>query len=335
MAGSLFQNSYYVANIINAILYGVVLVLYYMILRQIFAISKRTSTDTFLTCFCTALVLLNTVYWTTQVYFGQMMWIVHADYPGGSDAYWDRYSSVWYQTWGIAACVLSNLMSDALLTYRCFVIWNSRRVIALPAVIWVASLLFSVGVLYGSGKPNGDYFAGIATIFVTAYTASTIAFNVVVTALICGRIIHIGRRMRASYPDPADAAVYTGAAAIVVESALPFTVFSVVYLVTYAMGSDVANAFSFYAMFTCISPLMIILRVLSRRAWTRESGTLFTTTISYRGQADYLTTDAGAGTPVELVEKTSTGPADAKPPDISYIPADSTAGVADVGRLPV
>ena len=91
------------------------LVLYYMVLRQVCALQKRTAADTFLTCFCTALVLLNTVYWTTQVYFGQMMWIVHADFPGGSDAYWARYSSVWYQTWGIAACVLSNLMSDALL----------------------------------------------------------------------------------------------------------------------------------------------------------------------------------------------------------------------------
>ena len=103
--------------------------LYYMVLRQTYALQKRTAADTFLTCFCTALVLLNTVYWTTQVYFGQMMWIVHADFPGGSDAYWARYSSVWYQTWGIAACVLSNLMSDALLVsaqYSVLVsVWSS------------------------------------------------------------------------------------------------------------------------------------------------------------------------------------------------------------------
>ncbi|RDX46653.1 hypothetical protein OH76DRAFT_1406732 [Lentinus brumalis] len=219
-------------------------------------------------------------------------------------------------------------MSDALLTYRCFVIWNSRRVIVFPAGIWVASLLFSVGVLYGSGKPNGDYFAGIATIFVTAYTASTIAFNVLVTSLICGRIMYIGRCMRASYAPDADGTVYTGAAAIVVESALPFTIFSLAYLVTYAMGSDIANAFSFYAMFTCISPLMIILRVLSRRAWTRESGTLFTTTISYRGQADYLTSNAGV--PVQLVEK-SPG-VDEKPPELV---AARSGFATDVGSLPV
>ena len=165
MAGSLFQNSYYVANIINAILYGqwfvprssvplsltymhtdtrsllplllpaspsritnhdsqttnhitatgIVLVLYYMVLRQVCALQKRTAADTFLTCFCTAIVLLNTVYWTTQVYFGQMMWIVHADYPGGSAQFLADNAAVWYETLGTAASVVLNLMSDSLL----------------------------------------------------------------------------------------------------------------------------------------------------------------------------------------------------------------------------
>ena len=88
----------------------------------------------------------------------------------------------------------------------------------------------------------------------------------------------------------------------------------------------------------CLSPQMIILRVLSRRAWTRESGTLFTTTISYRGQTDYMTTDAGI--PVELVEKTS-AEADIKQPGLAAgartgPESESTdVGAVDVGSLPV
>ncbi|KAI0674163.1 hypothetical protein C8Q78DRAFT_1075837 [Trametes maxima] len=287
MAGGVFQNSYYVMIIIDAILYGVALVLYAQILRLIFESQKRTPMDKFMVCFSTALVLLNTVYWATQAYFGQMMWVIHDDYPGGPDAYASDFAYVWYQTWGTTASVACNLMSDALLVYRCFVIWNSRRIAIIPAVVWVMSLAFGIGLLYGSGRPNGNYFAGIATLFVTAYTASTFAFNVLVTALIIGRIVFVGRRLGYATQE---IRVYTGAVAIMVESALPFTVFSAAYLVTYAMGSDVAAAFSFYAMFTCISPLLITLRVLSRRAWTRDSSTLFTTTISYRGPTDYITT---------------------------------------------
>ncbi|KAI0826996.1 hypothetical protein BC628DRAFT_1318825 [Trametes gibbosa] len=297
MAGPLFQNSLYVVNIINAILYGVELVLYFQILRHVYNSRKRTPTETSLTALSTALVLLNTIFWTTQVYFGEMMWIVHVDYPGGADAYWDNNASVWYQTWGTAACIACNLINDALLAYRCYVIWNSRRIIILPTLLWVASLAFGIGLLYESGRPQGNYFVGIATKFVTAYTASTFAFNLIVTTLIVGRIVTVGRRLSglaAAASGASHAAedfhAYTGAVAIVVESALPFTVFSAAYLVTYGLGSDLANAFSFYAMFTCLSPLLIILRVLSRRAWTRESGTLFTTTISYRGATDYVTT---------------------------------------------
>ncbi|KAI0367244.1 hypothetical protein BV20DRAFT_950706 [Pilatotrama ljubarskyi] len=287
MAGALFQNSYYVVNLVNAVLYGVELVLYFGILRHIYGNGKRTSMDKFLAAFSTALVLLNTVFWTTQAYFGQMMWIVHADYPGGADAYWADFGSVWYQVWGIAASVLCNLMNDALLAYRCFVIWNSRRIVILPGILWCASLVSGIGLLYETGRPDGNYFAGVSTIFVNAYTAFTFAFNVLVTSLIVGRIVAVGRRLGYSNDE---FRVYIGAVAIMVESALPFTIFSAVYLVTYAVGSDIANAFSFYAMFTCISPLLIILRILSRRAWTRDqSCTLFTTTMSYGGQTDYAT----------------------------------------------
>lgn len=183
MAGSLFLHSYYVVNFINAMLYGafrtiklyspcpdaeciapclgMALLLYYQTVTQMLELRKsdRTPMDKFMIGFVTVLLILNTIYWSTQVYFGEMMWITHADYPGGSDAYVSTYSSVWYQTWGTAASVISNLMSDALLvspipslcparrivlmlakTYRCFVIWNSKRVIVLPGLIWLSSL---------------------------------------------------------------------------------------------------------------------------------------------------------------------------------------------------
>ncbi|KAJ8463278.1 hypothetical protein ONZ51_g10355 [Trametes cubensis] len=283
MANSTSQNAMYIMNNINAILYGVVLVLYFRVLRYMFSGSKKwTFMDKFMMAFSTLLVILNTIFWTTQSYFGEMMWIVHSDYPGGADAYWIDFGSVWYQTWGMAACVVCNLMNDAFLVYRCFVIWNSRRIIIFPGVLWLASLASGCCT---SRAPDGNYFAGIATIFVTAYTASTFAFNVVVTSLIIARILYIGRRL--AFAD--EFKVYIGAVAIMIESALPFTVFSAAYLVTYAMGSDISIGFSFYAMFTCISPLLITLRVLSRRAWTRDSSNLFTTTISYTGATDFIT----------------------------------------------
>lgn len=93
------------------------LLLYCQTVTQILEIrkSERTYMDKFMMGFVTVLLVLNTIYWSTQAYFGEMMWITHADYPGGADAYVSAYSSVWYQTWGTTASVMSNLMSDALL----------------------------------------------------------------------------------------------------------------------------------------------------------------------------------------------------------------------------
>ncbi len=56
-----------------------------------------------------------TIYVAVQAVFGQEMWIVHADYPGGSGPYLADHAAVWYQTLGSAASVVLNFMSDALL----------------------------------------------------------------------------------------------------------------------------------------------------------------------------------------------------------------------------
>ncbi|OSD07854.1 hypothetical protein PYCCODRAFT_1430054 [Trametes coccinea BRFM310] len=278
MSGSLFQNSFYVVNNINAILYGVELVLYFMTLRQVFRIRNRTRMDKFLIVFSTVLLVLNTIYWTTQAYFGQQMWVVHADYPGGMDAFLAAYVAVWYQTWGSAAVMVSNLMADALMMYRLYVIWDNALIVVFPAVIWLGSFASCLGLLYESGRPDGNYFVGISTKFGTAWNSLTFSFNVIVTSLICGRIIYIGRRL--SFSDEGTR-VYTGAVSIIIESALPFTIGSMAYVITYGIGSDIAVAFSCYSMFTAISPQLIALRVLMRRAWRKEQTADYLTTINF------------------------------------------------------
>ncbi|KAH9855681.1 hypothetical protein C2E23DRAFT_866755 [Lenzites betulinus] len=294
---SLFQNSFYVVNNINAILYGIELVLYFMTLRQIALNKRKTTMDKFLVVFSTVLLLLNTIYWTTQTYFGQMMWVKHADYPGGMDAYLADNVAVWYQTWGSAAVDISNLMADALMIYRLYVIWDNRLIAVFPAMIWLGALASALGSLYESGRPNGNYFAGVATKFGTSWNALTLSFNVIVTCLISGRIIYIGRRLGAGNEGTQ---TFTGAAAIIIESALPFTIGSLIYVITYGIGSDIAVAFSCYAMFTAISPQLIALRVLSRRAWRKESMSSFMTTINFEERTNATATHPGDPQKVNL-----------------------------------
>ena len=56
-----------------------------------------------------------TIYVAVQAIFGEEMWILNVDYPGGSEAYFVDHVSVWYQTLGTTASVVLNFLSDGFL----------------------------------------------------------------------------------------------------------------------------------------------------------------------------------------------------------------------------
>lgn len=106
-----------------------------------------------------------------------------------------------------------------------------------------------IAQLVASGHPHANYFAGFAKKLGIAYTTAVISNQALVTTLICARIVYIARRCASAAAHLARP--YTGAVAVIIESALPSTVFGLVYLVTYALESEVAVFFlSVYVMST-------------------------------------------------------------------------------------
>lgn len=101
--------------------------------------------------------------------------------------------------------------------------------------------------LVETGRPRGNYFFGVAKKLGVAYTTMVISNEVILTALICARIIHIRRW----YDTKAGWRSHTGAVSIVVESALPCTLFGLAYLLTFALATDYSVFFlSIYTPFT-------------------------------------------------------------------------------------
>ncbi|OBZ73320.1 hypothetical protein A0H81_06835 [Grifola frondosa] len=296
MSDALFQHSYYLAINFNDILYGVELVLYCMTMQILLQDTKRTTSRTFFMFFSTVLLFLITIYMSTEAVFGEEMWIVNADYPGGSAAWFAANASVWYQTMGTTASVILNLFSDALLIYRCYILWTDYRVIVFPSLLYLASLGLGIVELFISGSPNGDFFAGEAAKLGTAYYTSTITLNITATCIICGRIIYLGRGIE-STARGRHAARYTGTMSIVVESALPYSLSGIAFLVSYGMGSQISILFgAFYGMFTCISPQMIILRVIKGHAWTKDK----TAETALALQSIGTSHDQGAATNIDI-----------------------------------
>ncbi|EIW52672.1 uncharacterized protein TRAVEDRAFT_53114 [Trametes versicolor FP-101664 SS1] len=294
---AIFQNAYYIGNNFNTILYGVELVLYFasvgLILQNRRGGTGGKRSDRLFLSLSTGLLAMITIYVAVQSVFGEEMWIVNADYPGGSGQYLADNAAVWYQTLGSAASIVLNLMSDGLLMYRTFVVWSDWRVIVFPGILYLASAALGILTCYVSGTPNSDFFLGKAADIALSYSTVVIGLNVTCSALICGRILFVARRMEATLGRDVSR-TYTGAASLIIESMLPYTLFGIAYVVTLGLNSPYSIFFlSVYVMFTCVSPQMIILRVLMGRGWTREAAD------SSVGSARFVSgpsTSAGAST---------------------------------------
>ena len=138
-----------------------------------------------------------------------------------------------------------------------------------------------------SGEPNGNFF-GIETIKIgVSYYAISICMNIVLTVLICARLLQASKRITGILDEEA-ARVYTSVAAILVESAAFYSASGIMFLIPYAMQLQVGILFGqiwtkmsvslFHMLFNCITrqaqidfqvicPLLIILRVVNGRAW--------------------------------------------------------------------
>lgn len=154
-----------------------------------------------------------------------------------------------------------SLMNKQL--YRLFLIYGrSYVVLILPALAYLAasgrpwilfpcftplsyrSNLLGLAILQVvlSGLPNGNFFGGNAAKVATAFYSITVCLNIVLTALICGRLLQASKHVSISLGKES-AKVYTGAVAILVESSTLYSVFGIMYLVPFAMGVPIADLF--------------------------------------------------------------------------------------------
>ena len=144
-----------------------------------------------------------------------------------------------------------------------------------------------------SGEPNGNFF-GIQTIKIAvSYYAISICMNIVLTVLICVRLLRASKQISGILDEEA-ATAYTSAAAILVESAAFYSASGIMFLIPYAMQLQVGILFgqiwtkmsvslshilyctSSSIYFQVICPLLIILRVVNGRAWKDNINTTVT-----------------------------------------------------------
>ncbi|KAG6374053.1 hypothetical protein JVT61DRAFT_4693 [Boletus reticuloceps] len=125
--------------------------------------------------------------------------------------------------------------------------------------------------LRGPPAARGDYYNGIACRLSLTYWSISVFLNTTLTYMICYRVVRHGRKVR-EYLGYEYASLYFAVFSIVVESVLPYTLSGVTFLVTLGVGSPTSTAFiSVYFLMMCISPQMLILRVMLGKSWDNDT----------------------------------------------------------------
>ncbi|KAI9433472.1 hypothetical protein H4582DRAFT_981896 [Lactarius indigo] len=267
------ERSLYVGNFFRAILYGIELCTFF---AAVYCLRGRSSSyrkgRIFYVAYGGVLLTLVTIAVVTDGLWGQYMWIDRRNYPGGPLGFFVATESAWYNVFGSAADATANVLGDGLLLYRCYMIWGSRwYIVVLPTLMYIASSVLVVITIVESALPGSFLLHGKPANFGVPWVALSVSLNILVTTLICARLLHM-RAITRGLLAPELSRTYTSLAAMLIESAAPFSILGIGLVVTEAQGGPLAIAFSYvWGMFCSLSPQMIVLRVAMGHGLTRET----------------------------------------------------------------
>ncbi|KAN0085925.1 hypothetical protein V8E55_007059 [Tylopilus felleus] len=229
---------------------------------------ERWKCDIFYAVVSTMMLILITMRVASEGVYGQKMWLVDRDYPGGPLAYGVAHASDAYMDLGAAAVVVLQQMAGALMIYRCQVVWGNVRAIVVPSILWLANLALGILVSWGAATLwTSILVSGFSGRIGLAYTIISVTLNATLTCMIWYRLTSHARTAKKCHGDD-DGIAIDG---LVVESALPYTLSGVVFLISYAVGSQIGIALlSVYTLMMCVSPQMLILRIAEGKAWQKD-----------------------------------------------------------------
>ncbi|KAJ7150142.1 hypothetical protein C8R43DRAFT_887459 [Mycena crocata] len=264
------ERSWYIGNIFFAILYGIHICMFFLSVHYLNIGFESRKLKIAYIAYSVVLMVLLTIALSSNLFLGQSMWIEGRDSKGGPAVYFAENVQDWYNTMGSAADITANGLADGLMLYRLYIFWGHLpAAMVLPALLYMGSVAMGISTTVQSGLPGHNLFHGVTVNFGIPWLVLTIVFNILVTAMICARLISM--RSNAMHILGASAArKYTGRLAILVESACPFTILGMVYLGTYAKQVPESLALADIWGACVLSPQAIILRVAMGVAWTQD-----------------------------------------------------------------
>jgi len=250
---------------INTLIYGTCL--YYTLDRK----NLRTSSWITLT-YITVMYGLAVVYFWASVEYTLDMYVNDRNFPGGPLGYATEGPITTELFTGSLVFVLINVVGDALLLFRCWMVWNkSILFILVPALTYCASVVCGALTVQSSS----------ALQFTLPYFGLSTGLNILLTLMIAGKLLWARRSIVAALGSQ-HASLYTSVAAMVIESAFLNAVASGTNIALLATGSIAANiALGTQSQVMCICPMLILIRVARGHAYSQEAITAASTNLDF------------------------------------------------------
>jgi len=271
--------------------FGVQFVLYIACMDVLWQRKLRTRFTLFLMAYISSLCALNLIWTATSMFGLQLCYIDNRNYPGGPFAYLvGPFTTHPANVLSLASYVVSNVMADALLLWRCQVIWQASLgrkvyfVLLLPFLMWLASFALGVVFVIVTAAPAGLY-SKLGNSFAVPFFTMSLTLNILLTLLIVTRMWFHQRQGRSVFGHNYGQH-YTSISTMFVESAALYCINAILLLGTFIPGHPINQIWVGIApSVQLISSYLIIYRVAQGRSWdiatTRTTNQL--TSIAFSG----------------------------------------------------
>ncbi|KAF8351033.1 hypothetical protein F5887DRAFT_935605 [Amanita rubescens] len=274
------EKTFMTSNFVAGIGYGVQLLMYAICASYLWNRRNPAGRIRFLhLAYITVLILLESLFVASSTWTLEEMYINNRNYPGGPMAWFLVTQNAPENTF-FASLFSLTFLSDLLVLWRCWVVWDSPRkrtpymIISFPALVLLSSVALGIIWAYRSCQPGlSGMYSSYPLVIGTIYYAGSLGANIVLTTLIIFRLLLHRSTVSKTLPDEY-ARPYSTVVAIVVESALLYTIFALAFVISYALNNPINQVFMCMGS-ACqqIAGYLIILRVAQGRAWPSNTVT--------------------------------------------------------------
>ncbi|PPQ70119.1 hypothetical protein CVT26_013404, partial [Gymnopilus dilepis] len=180
------EQSIYASIVLSSVLYGLLI---YMVFHSYYILKGLAEDDfrwrQFYIYYGFIQLFLVTLRSALNAVTGQLMWIDHRNVSGGPFAYYITLSGNWYGISVVICAILSFALTDALLIYRCYIIWNCDwRIIVLPTLLFIGEIVMGILVPVEIAITKISFLQKSSTNLSVPWVSLTCALTTSITGLI-------------------------------------------------------------------------------------------------------------------------------------------------------